>query len=268
MNPEEKEAIRKQADLERLNAWVAANPERVKQRLRERAKLPEEKERKRHWKKANPDYDRQYYLANKAKWRARYDALTPEQREALRAKNRAQYYKHKEKRLAKVREYAQANRDKVLDGKRRYYIEKKPRFQEYRKRNRDRLNKLRLKYYYRDKQDPCFKLARAMRQTMRRIVDRGGNKCAKTVHYLGCSWAEARAHIESKFEPGMTWENHGTAWHIDHIIPLAAFNLSLPQDAAMATRWDNLRPLWKTDNLAKGAKWQSFQSELPIQLTA
>ena len=62
-----------------------------------------------------------------------------------------------------------------------------------------------------------------------------------------------RAWIESKFLPGMTWENR-RQWHIDHIMPLAKFDLSDPAQQAAAFHYTNLQPLWAKDNLRKGDK--------------
>jgi hypothetical protein len=62
------------------------------------------------------------------------------------------------------------------------------------------------------------------------------------------------AHLESKFQKGMTWHNHGE-WHIDHIMPLSKFDLTDPMQARMAGNYKNLRPLWSYLNLKKGGRW-------------
>lgn len=62
-------------------------------------------------------------------------------------------------------------------------------------------------------------------------------------------------HLEAKFAPGMTWDNYGVdGWHIDHIMPLAAFDLTDEQQRQQACHYTNLQPLWAAENLAKGAK--------------
>ena len=71
---------------------------------------------------------------------------------------------------------------------------------------------------------------------------------------LGCNGATLRAHIEAQFLPGMTWENYGRRgdqWQLDHIIPLADFDLHDPTQAAMASHYTNVRPLWSQDNWRK-----------------
>lgn len=66
---------------------------------------------------------------------------------------------------------------------------------------------------------------------------------------------ELRVHIERQFLRGMSWKNMGE-WHIDHIVPLASFAFSAPEDPDFRAAWalTNLRPLWSADNMRKGAK--------------
>jgi hypothetical protein len=72
---------------------------------------------------------------------------------------------------------------------------------------------------------------------------------------LGYSIDELRVHLERQFLKGMSWENMGE-WHIDHIIPLASFTITAPDDPELRRAWalTNLRPLWAQDNMKKSAK--------------
>ena len=79
-------------------------------------------------------------------------------------------------------------------------------------------------------------------------------KADKSVKLLGCSLDEARLHISKQFQPGMSWENHG-AWHIDHIKPIALFDLSNSAEQLECFNYRNLQPLWAKDNLSKGARY-------------
>lgn len=54
-----------------------------------------------------------------------------------------------------------------------------------------------------------------------------------------------------QFEPGMTWENYGTEWHVDHIVPCSYFDLTDPEQQRICFNYRNLQPLWAKDNLEK-----------------
>ena len=62
-------------------------------------------------------------------------------------------------------------------------------------------------------------------------------------------------HLEKQFTNGMTWENYGE-WHIDHIIPITAFNFHSVNDYDFKRCWalSNLQPLWRVDNEHKSDK--------------
>lgn len=86
-------------------------------------------------------------------------------------------------------------------------------------------------------------------------LKRGQSKSKTARELVGCDLDELRTHLESQFHPGMTWGNHGyEGWHVDHIRPLAAFDLSDPEQQKQAFHFSNLQPLWKKDNLDKGTK--------------
>ena len=70
---------------------------------------------------------------------------------------------------------------------------------------------------------------------------------------LGCSQQEFVCYIEKQFQPGMTWENYGTEWELDHINPLAIAYEDGPTDFAQACHYTNLQPLWKSEHQLKTA---------------
>jgi hypothetical protein len=79
------------------------------------------------------------------------------------------------------------------------------------------------------------------------------SKSGSAVASLGCSVAKFKVYLESKFLPGMSWENHGE-WHIDHVKPLDSFDLTDPSQLLAACHYRNLQPLWAIDNIKKGNK--------------
>ena len=85
----------------------------------------------------------------------------------------------------------------------------------------------------------------------------GKCKADTTKALLGCTYEEARAHIEAQFTEGMSWDKMGLhGIHIDHIRPCASFDLSDPEQQRECFHYTNLQPLWAEDNLKKSDKWQ------------
>ncbi|AGD92421.1 intron encoded hypothetical protein [Megavirus lba] len=41
----------------------------------------------------------------------------------------------------------------------------------------------------------------------------------------------------------MTWENHGSYWHFDHVKPCASFDLSNDDEILKCYNWTNYQPL-------------------------
>lgn len=66
--------------------------------------------------------------------------------------------------------------------------------------------------------------------------------------------------LEEDFRDGMTWENYGSFWHLDHIIPLAHFHYDSPEDLEFKKAWalGNLQPLLAIENLKKGTKFRFY----------
>lgn len=108
-------------------------------------------------------------------------------------------------------------------------------------------------YQARVKADPEFCLAQRMRRRLRKAL-RG--RCAPGTfeQLFGYTIAELRAHLEQRFAEGMGWHNMGE-WHIDHIIPVAAFNQHDAEQFSRCWALSNLQPLWGPDNCSKGARW-------------
>lgn len=43
----------------------------------------------------------------------------------------------------------------------------------------------------------------------------------------------------------MNWDNYGSVWVIDHIIPIGSFDVEIKEELLKANHWTNLRPFWK-----------------------
>ena len=93
-------------------------------------------------------------------------------------------------------------------------------------------------------------LKQKFRANLRGVFKRKGyKKGGKSFELLGAEWEVVKAHFESLFQEGMTWENQGK-WHIDHIIPIHTGNTE--QEIRELCHYKNLQPLWADDNWKKG----------------
>ena len=91
---------------------------------------------------------------------------------------------------------------------------------------------------------------------------RSSYKKSGTRNLLGCEYDFLRKHLEKQFKPGMTWDNWGKykkgsekKWHVDHIIPTDAWDLTKIEDQKMCFHYTNLQPMWWDENIKKGNKW-------------
>lgn len=100
--------------------------------------------------------------------------------------------------------------------------------------------------------DVCFRLKHILRSRFR-LALKNNQKTGSAVKDLGCSITELKQYLEAQFQSGMTWDNHGE-WHIDHIIPLASFNLMDKQQILKACHYTNLRPLWANENFKRNQR--------------
>ena len=133
----------------------------------------------------------------------------------------------------------------------------------YNENNKDKLNRTSRLWKKREREtNPNFRIIENMRSRMRATIVKG-KKSAHTIELLGCSGNEARLHLESKFQVGMSWANYGkNGWEIDHIIPCSSFDLEKSEDQHKCFHWSNLQPLWQPDNRRKSNKLNYVVNEL------
>ena len=195
-------------------------------------------------------------------WPEYQQALAKRRRRLYRRRNAAAIsaYKrqyralNKSKIALKDRAYRQRNAAHIREQKRQYKRRNAARIsahdRQYRKANRALINAQKRR---RMQTDPTFRLAHSLRRRLSNALC-GYSKSASTMQLLGCSLDALRQHLESQFAAGMTWENR-RLWHIDHIRPVASFNLRDPAQQRACFHFSNLQPLWAADNLSKGARW-------------
>lgn len=97
-----------------------------------------------------------------------------------------------------------------------------------------------------------------------KLKNRGLSKKCKTFLALGYTVEDLKFHLESKFQPGMSWDNYGIkGWHIDHVVPDSWFKYNSMTDDQFKQSWslENLQPLWAHENQSKGNRYSSKVNE-------
>ena len=79
-------------------------------------------------------------------------------------------------------------------------------------------------------------------------------KSTKTIEILGCSFEEFKIHLESKFDDKMNWDNQGSYWHMDHVIPISSAQTE--EEVYRLNHYTNFQPLYWKDNLIKSNKFK------------
>lgn len=166
--------------------------------------------------------------------RARGKTRYAENKEAMKAARKANYARDPEKHRKAAKNYRDTNAA-------------------HRERERVRaLKRLR-------EATPENRMLRSMR-TRIYIALKGNAKVSKTATLVGCTIPELRAHLEARFQPGMTWANYGE-WHVDHIKPCILFDFRDPEEQGRCFHFSNLQPLWGVENMSKGDSYTEMRSD-------
>lgn len=212
-----------------------------------------------------------------------YDKATPERKRRL---GREYYHRHaakaseyqKKRRienhqllLAKDARWRKNNKAKIAVSMRKWALahpeEALERAYKWQMANPEKMKKARLKQYVKRQANPKMKLSVGISNNIRSSVCAGSKGQRHWETLVGYTTEKLMKHLERQFTKGMTWENYGPHWHIDHIIPVSAFNFSTPEDYDFKRCWalKNLQPLLKAENLRKNDKLtKPFQPGLMI----
>ncbi len=177
-----------------------------------------------------------------------------------------------------VRAWERANPEKAKEyGKKR----SKYKMARWRKDNKDKTIKYSIKYKKahpdlvkkwnviicaKRRLTPQWKINNSISAAMRRSMKSGAKEGRHWETLVQYNTTQLREHLERLFKPGMTWDNYGE-WHIDHKIPISAFNFETPEDIDFKKCWalKNLQPMWASDNIRKFNKLTApFQPSLLI----
>lgn len=198
--------------------WRHHDKARETRRIKLAANPEPNRARMRAWVKANPE-------RHKASAKARIERLKAENLEGFRESERQRSLRYRS--TPEFKEKARLNK-----------IRNRP----ARNARERELRKL----------DPEYKIRHRLRTKLTKVLNvQNVTKSKSALELLGCTLPEFFAYMESKFLPGMSWENHGPVWHIDHIKPCVLFDLRDLEQQKVCFHYTNLQPLFALDNLSK-----------------
>jgi len=251
--------------------WGCVNKVKKTKETAHKAHL-RKKANKEVWK-AKLKADAEYREQNKQRLKEHYKQFYIDNRDKIKAKSKAYREANKDKILEKEAERRDKEREKLKVYFRERYHKLKNDIDYIIKRKQSALkrkdkkaiedkrwakaNRKKIREYHRERmKNPNHRLKRVLSgRILQAVKIQASDKAYKSMELLGCTIKELRDHLESQFTEGMTWDNMGRGgWHIDHIIPCAYFDLSKPSHQKVCFNWQNLQPLWESDNCAKGDK--------------
>lgn len=127
---------------------------------------------------------------------------------------------------------------------------------EHYKKNREAIIKQTSNYKVEKmKVDPIFKMEVRMRTRISNALKvQSCEKNKRTWKYLECTVSQFQKWIEYQLYDGMTMDNYGKYWHIDHVKPCSKFDLSKEEEIKKCFSWENLRPFVSEKNRKKANK--------------
>lgn len=190
-------------------------------------------------------YQKEYRQTNSVQRKLKQKEYRNNNVEKVRLSKQLERQKHKEKYATYQKEYGLDNKETLL----------------LKRKEWEKKNKVKIRAYYNKRHkilmqtSPSYKIARNLRRRVNLALrNKGMIKDISLSNYLMCTIPELKKHLETKFKPGMTWNNYGSKWHIDHIIPCNHYDLRIRHNKVICFNYTNLQPLWAKENLSKGAK--------------
>ncbi len=180
------------------------------------------------WVEKNPNYPREWYEKNKE----RADAVSLAWRRANPDKVKdtwKRYYdKNKDSLAKKTKERRLLDPDRASESNKRSLV----------KQGAEKRQKLWAEWYAKFGKERNSKARDVPSRRIDDAISNGiwrslnGGKAGRTWESLaGYSLYDLLRHLESKFLPGMSFDNYGRGgWEVDHIIPRSAFNYNSAED--------------------------------------
>ena len=92
-----------------------------------------------------------------------------------------------------------------------------------------------------------YRIKKSLAARLRTVIVKNDS----TMNYIGCNIQYLREWFEYNFTSEMNWDNYGSYWSIDHIIPVCKFELTDENEKLKCCNWTNLMPVTVKYNSSK-----------------
>jgi len=160
--------------------------------------------------------------------------------------DKAYYKKNQEKRSKQSMDWALTHKEKTQEMKRKNK-------DKYRKKYNE---KEKLRCREKRKSDPFYRMSRNMSKAIWNFM-KGLKGFRHWENIIGYTFEDLIKHLTPQLREGMTIENYGAVWHIDHKKPLSLFTSheDVEDKVRKAFSLENLQPLFAFENLSKGNRY-------------
>lgn len=100
-----------------------------------------------------------------------------------------------------------------------------------------------------------YRLKKSLAARLRSVLIKNDS----TMNYIGCNIQYLREWFEYNFTNEMTWDNYGSYWSIDHVLPVNKFDLTDENSKLRCWNWSNLVPVTTKYNSSKKSSFDIDQ---------
>jgi hypothetical protein len=171
-------------------------------------------------------------------------------KDIIKIKQHEYYCNNKEELLNKNKEY-RINNFTIINNQRKEYRNRpeikehiKEKYKKYLPIRKEKIKNLR-------KTNLNFRISEILRSKVHKMIK---SKRTSYQNIIGCDIETLKKWIEFRFDENMNWNNLGTYWQIDHILPINSFNFVNENEQNICFHWTNLQPLKSDINRMKSDK--------------
>lgn len=161
--------------------------------------------------------------------------------------------------------YKEKNKNKLTNFYHQRYQQNKEKYKEYDREHKEYRNEAEKR---RKQVNPNYNLSKNTTTLLSDIIKHPNRMSTCLEQRCGYTAKQFRDHIQSQFTSEMNWDNYGSVWEVDHIIPINYFNYPDTNCKDFRICWSlmNLRPLSKHKNAQRCRDGRDISEELKQQI--